>query len=315
MSDAATAPLTAVPVEAPRSLRRTLATFRAGYGDPTVRVEDGRFTLATLTPDGPGTLDLRWHHDPAPPEDDGLDAQAWGPGAGWLLARVPAITGTDDRPVAFEGAHPVVERGLRTTRTFRIGASGLLYHHLLPTVIAQRITAGEALRQWARLCHRLGERPPGPPEIIDGMLLPPAPETLQRRPAWWFHPLGIETARARTLTEIARHPQKLFQWADESPAIAAERLAHLPGVGVWTVGSVLGPALGDADAVPVGDYHFANSVAWALVGEARADDDRMLELLAPYAGQRGRVLRAVLRTSGHAPAFGPKQRILPMSRW
>ena len=53
-------------------------------------------------------------------------------------------------------------------------------------------------------------------------------------------------------------------------------------------------ALGDADAVSVGDYHLPNQVAWALAGEARADDARMLELLEPYRGQRGRVIRLLL---------------------
>ena len=50
--------------------------------------------------------------------------------------------------------------------------------------------------------------------------------------------------------------------------------------------------------MPVGDYHFPNTVAWALAGEARADDDRMLELLSPYAGQRGRVLSGLVTTAG-----------------
>ena len=87
-------------------------------------------------------------------------------------------------------------------------------------------------------------------------------------------------------------------------------LRLIPGVGPWTVGSVLGPALGDADAVPVGDFHFPHIVAWNLAGEARATDDRMLELLAPYEGQRGRVLRALVRTGQGAPAFGPRRRTL-----
>lgn len=303
------------PIEAPRSLRRTLAAFRSGRGDPTTRLEHGRFRRATLTPDGPGTLQLTWTTDPAPVDDDGLDANAWGPGADWLLARVHRLTGADDRPIAFDSAHPVVRRGLASTRTSRIGATGTLYHELLPVVIAQRITAGEAHRQWVRLCRELGAPAPGPDVVTDGLRLPPAPVALHRRPAWWFHPFGIETARARTLVELACHPAKLFAWADLPPTEAHALLTKLTGVGPWTAGSVLGPALGDPDAVAVGDYHFPSAVAWALAGEARADDDRMLELLAPYAGQRGRVLRAILRISGPAPKFGPRQRILPMARW
>lgn len=302
-------------IDAPRSLRRTLSMQRTGSHDPTARLSNGRFTRATFTPDGPGTLALRWTEDPAAPGDSGLDAEAWGPGAGWLLDRVDDITGARDRVGAFSGAHPAVERSLRLTRGGRIGASGTLYHQLLPTIIAQRITAGEAMRQWAALCHQLGEPAPGPPDVVSNMRLPPAPATLHRRPAWWFHPLGIETKRARPLTEVARHAEKLWRWTEAGSATAADKLALLPGVGPWTIGSVLGPVLGDPDAVPVGDFHHPNTVAWALAREPRADDDRMLELLEPYRGQRGRVLWALTSAAGGAPKFGPRKRILPMAKW
>lgn len=305
-------------VDAPRSLRRTLAAYRIGSADPTARLEPGRFRRATFTPDGPGTLQLTWRADPAPVDEDGLDASAWGPGADWLLARVDAITGRNDVVVEIGDPDDVdrpVVAALAASRTIRLGASGTLYHELLPTIIGQRITGGEALRQWHRLVGELGEQAPGPSELVGDLRLPPAPETLYRRPTWWFHPLGIEHKRALALTEVARHPRKLFEWADLSPDAAAAKMALIPGVGPWTIGTVRGTAMGDPDAVVVGDYHFANIVAWALAGEARADDDRMLQLLAPYRGQRGRVMHAVVRSTGSAPKFGPRQRILPMSKW
>jgi 3-methyladenine DNA glycosylase/8-oxoguanine DNA glycosylase len=302
-------------VVAPRSLRRTLSLYRAGFGDPTTRLDERSFLRATYTPDGPGTLRLQWRSDPAPVDECGLSVDAWGPGADWLLGRVDQLTGAHDHSVSFADAHPVVERSLRLTRQGRIGASGDLYHQLLPTIIAQRITAGEAVRQWARLCRELGEPAPGPDGTTQGLRLPPSPASLHRRPAWWFHPLGIETKRARPLVEVARHADKLWRWADAGTEVTAEKLALLRGIGVWTIGSVLGPALGDPDAVPIGDYHFPNVVAWAMAGEARADDDRMLELLEPYRGQRGRVLWAIVSTQGKAPAFGPRRRVLPMARW
>ena len=65
----------------------------------------------------------------------------------------------------------------------------------------------------------------------------------------------------------------------------------MPGIGPWTAAEVVRFAFGDPDAVSVGDYHLPNMVAWALAGEPRADDARMLELLEPYRGQRGRVQR------------------------
>ena len=302
-------------IDAPRSLRRTLSLHRVGPFDPTTRLSEREFTRATLTPDGPGTLRIRWSDDPAPPAESGVDAEAWGPGADWLLARVDDLTGAADRPGVFAPAHPAVERSLRLTRGGRIGASHTLYHHLLPTIIGQRITAGEAFRQWSRLCHELGDPAPGPERHVAAMRLPPAPSTMYRRPAWWFHPLGIETKRARPLTEVARHADRLWEWTAAGAAVAAEKLRLLPGVGPWTIGSTLGPVFGDPDAVPVGDYHHPNTVAWALADEPRADDERMLELLDPYRGQRGRVLWALTSTAGHAPKFGPRQRILPMARW
>jgi 3-methyladenine DNA glycosylase/8-oxoguanine DNA glycosylase len=261
---------------------------------------------------------LTWADDPAPPDRCGLEAEAWGPGSSWLLGRAAAMTGLDevalDVATVFPEAPPIVVDALAATRTTWLGASHNLYHLLLGVVLAQRITGGEAIRQWYRLCSRLSDPAPGPPELVGDLRLPPSPTALDRRPAWWFHPLGIETKRARALTEVARHAGKYWEWCDAGPADAARRLTLIPGVGPWTVGSVLGPALGDPDAVPVGDFHFPNIVAWNLAGEARGDDARMLDLLAPYAGQRWRVLHALTSAGRRPPAFAPKVRLLPVHR-
>ena len=79
----------------------------------------------------------------------------------------------------FDAAPLAVSRALRDTRTIHIGASRNLYHALLPTVIAQRITGHEALRQWRRLCRALGTPAPGPAAIVGDLLLPPSPEALR----------------------------------------------------------------------------------------------------------------------------------------
>jgi hypothetical protein len=49
-----------------------------------------------------------------------------------------------------------------------------------------------------------------------------------------------------------------------------------------------------------------NMVAWALAGEPRAGDARMLELLEPYRGQRGRVQRLLELGRIVAPRRGPR---------
>ncbi len=294
----------------------TLAWYRHGRNDPTTWLDRGgrgrdgagRFVRATWTPDGPATVLLRWSASTA------LDAETWGPGADWLLARVPHMVGDlDPGDAQLEtDAHPVVAATARANRLVRFGASGTLYHELLPTILQQRITAVEAKHQWALLCRELSDPAPGP---FPRLLAPPAPGVLARQPSWWFHPLGIERKRAEPLIEVARHAAKFWAWAGLSPKEAARLLQLIPGVGVWTTGCVTGPALGDVDAVPVGDYHVKNIVAWNLAEEARATDERMLELLAPYEGRRGRIVRAVCAHGNGAPKFGPKQRILPMARW
>ncbi len=110
--------------------------------------------------------------------------------------------------------------------------------------------------------------------IVGDLLLPPAPRALRSpTPTWWFHPLGIEAKRARTLIEVARHADKLWGWSRSGSATVVRQAGSAAGRrAVDRRASVLGPALGDPDAVPVGDFHFPNIVAWNLAGEARADD-------------------------------------------
>ncbi len=65
-------------------------------------------------------------------------------------------------------------------------------------------------------------------------------------------------------------------------------------------------ALGDPDAVSVGDFHLKNLVSWALAGEPRGTDDRMLELLAPYEGRRAHVVRLLELSGLRPPSYGPR---------
>ena len=310
---APTAP--ALTVDRTIDIGTTLGWYRHGSDDPTTWLNisgrglssSGRFVRATLTPDGPGTLAVQWT-----PDHIGIDV--YGPGAAWLEAQAPRMLGAEDCVDHHleDSAHRVVAAAAVAGRHVRFGSSGNLYHELLPTIIEQRITIGEAHDQWQRLCFELGEPAPGP---FARLLLPPHPDVLMRQPSWWFHPLGIERKRAEPLIKVAWHASKFWQWAALDPDEAAAKLRLIPGIGQWTVGSILGPALGHADAVAVGDFHLKNMVAFNLDGVARGTDERMLELLEPYAGQRGRVVRMLARHGSPPPKFGPKKRILPMRSW
>ncbi len=87
---------------------------------------------------------------------------------------------------------------------------------------------------------------------------------------------------------------------------AYARLRSIPGIGPWTAAEVGVRALGDVDAVSVGDFHLPHLVAYALAGEPRATDARMLELLEPYRGRRALVVRLLELSGMQAPRYGPR---------
>ena len=74
-------------------------------------------------------------------------------------------------------------------------------------------------------------------------------------------------------------------------------------------------AFGDPDAVPVGDFNLPRMIAWNLRGERQADDSRMLELLAPFTGQRGRVARLVKMGGEKPPRRAPRRRLRSITRY
>jgi hypothetical protein len=295
---------TAAAARLPQDLRRTVRPHRVG-DDPTTLVGSTELWRATLTPVGPGTLHVRWPNGI-------VDAEAWGPAAQWLLDRVHDLLGGRDVPFRFgPGSHPAILAAQRNHPGLRLSNGHSVYHTLLPTIIGQRVTSREARRSWRRIVLALGRPAPGPVDLR----LPPEPRALAAKPYWWFHPFGIEKKRADTLREVGAHAERLFAVEDATPSTAAEVLLRLRGVGPWTIGASFGHALGDTDAVAVGDFHLKNYVAWTLAGEPRGTDERMLELLAPYTGQRARVIALLAANGWSAPRFGPGIRVMPFERW
>jgi 3-methyladenine DNA glycosylase/8-oxoguanine DNA glycosylase len=155
--------------------------------------------------------------------------------------------------------------------------------------------------------RRFGEPAPGPFDLT----LPPAPQTLAQTPYWAFHTLGLERRRADTIRAAAAIAPRLEEIRTMSPDEARRRLQSVPGVGPWTAAETMRLALGDPDAVSVGDYNLPKQVCWVLANELDGDDARMLELLEPYAGQRARVVllieRSGLRPARRAPRYAPRQ--------
>jgi 3-methyladenine DNA glycosylase/8-oxoguanine DNA glycosylase len=134
------------------------------------------------------------------------------------------------------------------------------------------------------------------------------------QPYYALHPLGIERRRAEVIKEVCRHAPSLEDTVAMPPASAAARLRSYNGIGDWTIAEVAARAFGDPDAVSVGDYHLPHLVTWTLAGRPRGDDRRMLELLEPFEGQRGRVIRLLEAGGRRPPRRGPRMAPRAFSR-
>jgi 3-methyladenine DNA glycosylase/8-oxoguanine DNA glycosylase len=285
-------------------LREAGGARRYRAGDPTTLVTGSDGWWAVRTPLGPGTLhvgrDRRWR-----------TAEAWGPGAGWLLANVPARLGDHDNPDALVPHHRAVALAQRRHPDLRIGRTAEVFRAVLAAVLAQRVTSVEAARAWRAICRAVGEPAPGPVVLT----LPPAPAHLAGLPYWWYHRFGVDRRRAETIRFAAAHADRLEEAAALPLPAAHRHLAAFPGLGPWTVAVVAGGALGDPDAVVVGDCHLPHVVTYALAGRRRGTDEEMLELLAAYPGHRARVQRLLAISGFGPPRRAPRQAILPMASW
>lgn len=283
-----------------------MASFRFGSIDPTTSLDKESFWRATITPEGPATLRLLHSHTTPTWE-------TFGPGANWLDARVPNYLGCDDHIPHIDPCHDAVRLAQRRFGNVRLGKSQSPYHELLPAVLGQRVTAGEAVRQWHAIVTQHGQRAPGPHLQL---MTPPDPEQFVKIPYTTFHAYGIERKRADTLRQVAKHAHFLFRdWAADTEASEhTASLQHIPGVGPWTAAVAGSVAFGDPDAIAVGDFHLKNTIAWALHRRARGTDEEMIASLAPYLGQRQRVVRWLQLMGFRAPARGPKKPIRPITQ-
>jgi len=285
-----------IELEHPVDLRRTVFPLIRGTGDPTARVDGATVWRAVRTPDGPATIRFGQSARAT------IDVQAWGPGAEHAItAAAPRMIGVFDDPTKFVPRDAVVAQAWRDHRAVLLTRADP-FPVLVAAVLEQKVTGIEARTAWRELVRMTADQAPGD----RGLTLPPDPERVASLPSWQLTRLGVTGRRAATLREVARHPRKLAALTDAPLEEARAWLGRLPGVGPWTVTEVARLALGDPDAVSVGDFHLPNIVVWALAGEARGDDARMLHLLEPYLGQRGRV-QVLLEASGiSAPRFGPR---------
>jgi 3-methyladenine DNA glycosylase/8-oxoguanine DNA glycosylase len=293
-------PLTSVyRPTAPLDVRLTLRSLRRGGSDPAwCFATDGSVWQATRTPDGPATRHLR-------PSADGVHVTTWGPGAERALAETPDLLGPRDRPDGFDSRlHRAVHDAHRRLPGLRIPHSSNVLEALVPAILEQKVVGLDARASWRTLVRQHGSPAPGPAPST--LRVPPDAATWRGVPVWDWRRAGVDESRASTVQRVAAVAPRLQETVGLPIAEAYRRLLTVRGIGPWTAAEVASRALGDADAVSVGDFHLAHLVGWALTGR-RTDDAGMLELLAPWRGHRQRVIRLIeLTAASSAPRYGQR---------
>jgi len=283
-----------VSVHGPLDLAATLFSVK-GPGGTTASHRGGVLRYGARNPDGPVQMAIQR-------SGPHIVAEAWGPGSLHELDWAPRLLGLDDDPGAFSPPPGPMAQLARRDRGLRLGSTGRVFEVLAPSVLGQRVTIEEAKRGYRSLLRSFGEPAPGPP----GLTLPLQPDAIAALGYEEFHRHGIERSRAQILREVARRSHRLEEIVSMDRDAAYQRLQAIRGVGPWTAAHVMGIAWGDRDAVPVGDFHLPNTVAWLLAREPRGDDERMLELLEPYRPLRRRAVLLIKRSAVGAPKYGPK---------
>ncbi len=282
-------------IDAPFDLGRSFALQNLGPLDPTMRFEPDRVLRAGNTPGGPVTLVVTR-------VGEVLHTELHGPGAEGTKPRLRRLLGLHDEASFLPADGPVRTLARRHPGIRMIEALGI-FDLLVQVVLQQRVRWKDAARSYRSWVLADARAAPGG----FGLLLPPDASAVRAAAGHDLAGFGIEEKRARVLKTVAKHAARIDVLPEKGFVEARRLFSLVSGVGPWTSEFVLGHGLGDPDAVPLGDLKLASTVAYALMGEERADDRRMLELLEPYRGDRFRVLRLIWAAGISAPRRGPKR--------
>jgi 3-methyladenine DNA glycosylase/8-oxoguanine DNA glycosylase len=292
-------------IDQPLDVAATVGALALGRHDPCVRRGADGIWRATNTPAGPATVHVddraadRFHPGGV------VTVDAWGAGAEWAVHHAGDLLGLDDDPAQFQPQDPLVGEAHRRHPGLRFCRSLALTEALVPIILGQKVQSVAAHRSWRRIVAAYGRPAPGP---VAGLRVPPTADRLAGLPYQAFHRFDVERRRAETIRRVCARSATIDRLATGGGADADRivgALGTIDGVGAWTATSAAQVALGATDAVVIGDYHLPNTVSWLLAGEPRGTDARMLELLAPYVGQRARAQRLLARC-GRAPRYGPR---------
>lgn len=280
-------------------LKLLLRPMQRGRHDPTLRFGTDGVWRAALTPEGPVTQHLTV-------AGDQVTTTCWGAGADWMTARTPDLVGAGDvTAVDFDPPPGPVADGWRTAgHRWRVPRGHNVWESAVAAVLEQKVTGLEAKRAWAALARDYGSPAPGP--APNGMQVFPDPAAVRKVPSWVWRRNAVDRARSDAIMRLASIPHVLWRLPSETPAEARRMLTSIRGIGEWTYAEVAQRALGDADAVSVGDFHLAKDIVFSVTGEYDGTDEQLLALLAPYVGHRYRAVRMFEMAGARQPRRGPR---------
>jgi 3-methyladenine DNA glycosylase/8-oxoguanine DNA glycosylase len=267
---------------------------RARRGAVAVRVRPGLYRRAESSSSGPvileavrcdGRVEVQVWGAPSTSEEDREraldDARGW---VGWY----------DDSPdlVELTVGHAALHRAARRVGTVRLSRLPQVHEAVGRSVLGQLVQGTEARRSMSQLAAAIGQ--PAPHDLWCW----PTSTAVGRTPAHAMRRCGISLRGATALHGSALDDPQLARLRTDFAALD-RRLRAIRGIGVWTSAETR-LALGDPDAVSVGDDNLYETVCHALARTppGECSDELMLELLEPYPRQRGRVIRLVVRAVG-----------------
>ncbi|MEE2901882.1 MAG: hypothetical protein VYC39_06105 [Myxococcota bacterium] len=272
----------------------TLKFHRFGLSDPSVILTPTHMRKLQWWKGQPLYLEIEHHKE-------SLNVRCTGPGHKIPRQVIEKFLGIHASAFQVEG-HAFMARlsrqyrGIFPTRTLHLG------YDLVRTVMQQLIEWKDAARAWRHFLRQTGSSTP----VDSELLLPPSYEQIHRAPIDLLHSSGISQRRCLTIREVARIGHRIDSWACLEADEIRNKLSHIPNIGPWTIEHCLGFSLNQPDAIPLGDYQLPHTVSWALEGQDRGDDEKMLKLLAPWEGRQWTVLRLLFAANVRAPRKGPR---------
>lgn len=265
-----------------------------GLNDPTIRLERHRFLMARWFMNGSATIEITEHESKA-------QVLVWGPAAQEARQFVPSLLGLHDTPVIDFG-NTRLNRMLKPKLNLRLSRSPYLSSTLLSHVLQQQIAWRDAAKIWQRLALRHGHPADGPHPLK----LPLNFNQMRTLPTHHYQSAGLIQNRIPLLREIGRLAWRIDEWYRDSINTYTYRIQRLPQMGPWTTNHALAVSMGEPDVVVTGDYTLPHTVSWALLGKPRSNDAEMQSLLAPFAGNRWRLVRLLWALNISAPRRGPR---------